>query len=254
LRGAEPLSFVLLPVIWDTLKLETQFDPLEAISYTGIGMSASKTLVQCDFDNTVAVDDISFMILDVFGDKNWRDVLGEYREGRITVGAFNRRAFSTVKADEPTLLNYVLTSNVVLRPGFKDLVNYCAKKGYEFVIVSNGLDFYIKAVLKSISVNNVKVFAAQTLFKLEGLDVRYIGPDGSHLDAGFKDAYVNLFKRQGYRVVYIGDGASDVSPASQAHHIFARDELLRRCQEKGWDCIPFEDFGDVVEGMERLPQ
>jgi len=215
-------------------------------------MLASKILVQCDFDNTVAVDDISFMILDVFGDKNWRDVLREYREGRITVGAFNRRTFSTVKADEPTLLNYVLTSNVVLRPGFKDLVNYCAKKGYEFVIVSNGLDFYIKAILKNISVNKVKVFAAKTLFNPNGLDVRYIGPDGSHLDSGFKESYTDLFLSQGYRVVYVGDGASDVAPAQKVRHIFARDELLRRCKEKGWTCIPFVDFTDVVEGMERL--
>lgn len=211
-----------------------------------------KTIIQCDFDNTVAVDDVSFMVLDTFGDKKWRDVLQEYREGMITVGAFNRRTFSTVKADESTLLKYVRDSKVAVRRGFKDLLTYCAGKGYEFVIVSNGLDFYIKAVLKDISANSIEVFAARTTFNPAGMDVRYIGPDGSHLDAGFKESYVNLFKRRGYRVVYIGDGSSDVSPASQAHHIFARDELLRRCKEKGLDCTPFEDFRDVVKGMERL--
>jgi len=33
---------------------------------------------------------------------------------------------------------------------------------------------------------------------------------------------------------------------------FARDELLRRCQEKGLTCTPFEDFTDVRRGLERL--
>lgn len=211
-----------------------------------------KTIIQCDFDNTVVVDDVSFMLLDTFGDKKWREILQEYNEGMITVGAFNRRSFSTVKADESNLLKYIRERKVAIRPGFKGMVDYCSAKGYEFIIVSNGLDFYIKAVLKNISANGIRVFAARTTFHPEGLDVRYIGPDGSVLDAGFKDSYVNWHKRQGYRVVYIGDGGSDFSPASQAHHIFARDELLRRCKEKGITCVPFEDFEDVVMGMERL--
>jgi 2-hydroxy-3-keto-5-methylthiopentenyl-1-phosphate phosphatase len=152
------------------------------------------------------------------------------------------------------LLRYVRDSQVAVRPGFKELVAYCSAKGYEFIIVSNGLDFYIKAVLKDISANGVRVFAARTTFNLGGLDVRYIGPDGSVLDAGFKDSYVKLYRSRGYRVVYIGDGSSDVSPASQAHHIYARDELLRRCREKGLTCVPFEDFRDVVKGLERMGQ
>jgi len=225
----------------------------KAISYTGTGMSTNqKTIIQCDFDNTVAVDDVSFMLLDTFGAKKWRDILREYSEGMITVGRFNARAFSTVKADESTLLRYVRDSGVAIRRGFKELVDYCLTKGYEFIVVSNGLDFYIKAVLKNISVNGIRVFAARTMFHPEGLDVQYIGPDGSILDAGFKDAYVNWHKSRGYRVVYIGDGSSDVSPASQSHHIFARDELLRRCKEKGITCTPFEDFEDVRKGMERM--
>lgn len=35
---------------------------------------------------------------------------------------------------------------------------------------------------------------------------------------------------------------------------FARDELLRRCQEKGLTRTPLEDFTDVVEGLERLAE
>jgi 2-hydroxy-3-keto-5-methylthiopentenyl-1-phosphate phosphatase len=211
-----------------------------------------KTLIQCDFDNTICADDVSFMLLDAFGDKNWRNLLTQYAEGAITVGRFNALAFGAIKADEQTLHNYIQNSRLTGRPGFKDLLQYCADKGHEFVVVSNGLDFYIRSFLKSIGVNHIKVFAAKTNFNPGGLDVAYIGPDGQVLDAGFKDSYVNLHRSRGYRVVYIGDGSSDVSPASQSHHIFARDELLRRCREKGLTCMPFEDFRDVKKGLERL--
>jgi len=211
-----------------------------------------KTIVQCDFDNTIASEDVSFQILDAFADGNWRWFLEEYREGRISVGVFSDKTFNMVKADEQTILNFIFKDEVKIRAGFRELLAYCTKKGFEFVIVSNGLSFYIEAILKDIDVADIEVFAAQTQFNPEGLKVKYIGPDGSELQDNFKKAYTELFLRKGYRVVYIGDGASDCSPASRAHHIFARDDLLAYCQKNNLNCTPFNDLNDVVRGLELL--
>ncbi|MFQ5997297.1 MAG: MtnX-like HAD-IB family phosphatase [Dehalococcoidales bacterium] len=212
-----------------------------------------KTLVQCDFDSTIATDDVSFMLLDAFADGDWRQLLKEYREDRIPVGVFNAKSFAMVKADKQTLLDFILVQNKIrIRPGFNELLTYCAKKGFKFVIVSNGLSFYIEAILKDIGVDNIEVFASQTEFNAEGLRVKYIGPDGSELVSGFKDAYTKLFLSRGYRVVYIGDGKSDRSPAGLADYVFARDDLLAHCREKNIDCTPFNDLNDVVKGLELL--
>ena len=35
-----------------------------------------KTLVQCDFDNTIAESDVSFMLLDAFADGDWQQLAG----------------------------------------------------------------------------------------------------------------------------------------------------------------------------------
>jgi len=212
-----------------------------------------KTVVQCDFDSTIAVEDVSFMLLDVFADGDWRQLLREYREDRIPVGVFNTKSFAMVKADKQTLLDFILVKNKIrIRPGFNELLTYCAKRGFKFVIVSNGLSFYIEAILRDIGVENIEVFASQTQFNPDGLKVKYIGPDGSEFVSGFKDAYTRLFLSRGYRVAYIGDGKSDRSPASQAHYIFARDDLLAYCQEKNLTCMPFDDLYDVVRGLELL--
>jgi len=214
-----------------------------------------KTLVQCDFDSTIAADDVSFRLLDAFADGNWGQLLKEYREDRISVGVFNTKSFAMVKADKQTLLDFILVKNKIrVRPGFKELLTYCAKKGFKFVIVSNGLSFYIEAILKDIGVDNIEMFASQIQFSPDGLKVKYIGPDGSELLSGFKDAYTKLFLSRGYRVVYIGDGKSDCSPASLAHYIFARDDLLAHCREKNLKCTPFDDLNDVVRGLEVLAQ
>lgn len=215
--------------------------------------TAVKTIVQCDFDSTIAVEDVSFLLLDAFADGDWRQILQQYKERRIPVGVFNEKSFAMVKADKQTLLDFILVRNkVAIRAGFNELLTCCAERGIRFVIVSNGLDFYIEAILKDMGVGNIEVHAAQTQFTPQGLKVKYIGPDGSELEDNFKKAYTELFLSQGYRVVYVGDGASDYSPASQAHHIFARDDLLAGCKAKNLNCTPFDDLNDVVRRLEFL--
>ncbi|GAI40217.1 unnamed protein product, partial [marine sediment metagenome] len=182
-----------------------------------------KTLVQCDFDGTITEEDMGFLLLDSFASEGWRQLLTEYREGRMSVGYFNTKAFATVKADKQTLLKFV-RSKVKIRAGFHELLAYCRRKGFRFVIVSNGLVFYIEAILRDIGIDNIEVLAAQTKFTPEGVEAKYIGPEGNQIQDGFKEAYITSFLRKGYRVVYIGNGISDTSPAKQAYHTFATGE------------------------------
>jgi len=210
-----------------------------------------KTIVQCDFDGTITQEDQSFLLLDTFGKGNWRQLLAEYREGKISVGQFNIKAFAMVKEDKQTLLDFI-TDKVKIRVGFSELLTYCRRNGFQFIIVSNGLDFYIDAILKHIGVQNIKVFAAQARFGSGGIEVKYMGLNRFHLEGDFKETYVRSFLADGYRVIYVGNGLSDISPAKQAHHIFARDELLAYCKEASLNCTPFIDLNDVVRGLELL--
>lgn len=213
-----------------------------------------KTIVQCDFDNTIAEKDVSFLILDAFADGDWRQFLKQYREGKIPVGVFNAQSFGLVKADKPTILDFILVKNKAkVRPGFPELLDYCAKRAFRLVIVSNGLRFYIEAILKALNIDHIEIFASGAEFSPNGLNVKYIGPDGRKLVDAFKKTYTELFLSQGYRVVYIGDGASDCSPASLAQYIFARDDLLAYCRQNNLNCTPFNDLNDVVRGLEILP-
>lgn len=219
----------------------------------GDRVESMKTLVQCDFDGTITEEDASFFILDAYAEGDWRRLLQEYRERRISVCGFNTVAFSMVKADKPALLQ-TLRGKVKVRAGFHELVDYCLRKGFKFVIVSNGLDFYIEAVLKDLSLENLEVYSAQTSFHPEGMRVQYVGPDGRRLRDGFKEAYIRSFLKLGYRVIYMGNGDSDFAPARHAHHVFATGELQKRCRENGLNCRPLENFIDAVRDMEAISQ
>jgi len=213
--------------------------------------NAKKPLIQCDFDGTITEEDVSFTLLDTFAGGDWRQLFGEYRQGKISVGHFNAEAFAMIKSDRQSLLESI-KGRVKIRAGFHELLAYCGRKGLRLVIVSNGLDFYIEAILRDIGVENVEVFAARTRFRPEGLQVQYIGPDGSPLDDNFKEAYVSFFLGGGHRIIYVGNGASDISPARQCHHVFATDEMLAYCRKMNLECSAFADFNDIVRGLELL--
>jgi 2-hydroxy-3-keto-5-methylthiopentenyl-1-phosphate phosphatase len=210
-----------------------------------------KTLVQCDFDGTITKVDASFLILKEFAQGDWRQILKEHIEHKISVGEFNTRAFAMVKADEQTLLR-TIKKKVRLRSGFRELVTYCNERDFRLVIVSNGLDFYIQALLGYCGLEKVEWHAAETYFKGSDMQIQYIGPDGKMLDDAFKEAYIKLFLGQGYRVIYAGNGDSDIIPAKYAHHVFARGELLSYYHSKGLNCMPFDNFSDVIKEMDLL--
>ncbi len=210
-----------------------------------------KTLIQCDFDSTITERDVSFLLLDAFAKGDWRQLLRDYREQKISVGNFNTRAFAQISASRQELLKY-MDGRVKIRAGFRELLAYCQREDLKFVIVSNGLDFYIEAILAGIGVNDIEVFAGQATFRPWGIEARYIGPDGNQLDADFKVAHLRSFLADGYQIVYVGDGVSDIPPAKLARRIFARGDLLTQCREASLKCVPFDNLNDVVRGLESV--
>jgi 2-hydroxy-3-keto-5-methylthiopentenyl-1-phosphate phosphatase len=208
-------------------------------------------IIQCDFDGTITEEDVSFALLDAFAQGDWRKIFQQYRDNEISVGEFNSRAFAMVKASREELLD-IAKNKIKLRDGFHELVSYCRGRDFRLVIVSNGLDFYVESILNDAGLGDIEAHAAQTWSHPDGLKVQYIGPDSTPLDSDFKVAYTRLFLKNGYRVVYVGNGPSDIFAASLSQHIFARDGLLDCCREKNLQCKPFDDLHDVIRGLESL--
>ncbi len=209
--------------------------------------------LQFDFDGTMTLEDLSFHILDEYAEGDWRALLAEYRAGGMPVGEFNTRAFAMVRQDEATLCDFV-RRKVRLRPGLKELVAYCRQQGHEIVIVSNGLDFYIRTILGDIGLGDIEFHAAVTRFDMAGLDVKYLGPDGAVTLSGFKDAYMETFRKPGRRIVYLGDGLSDIYPARAADYVFACKELAQLCRQQGLPHTAFEDLFEVRDALKKLPE
>jgi 2-hydroxy-3-keto-5-methylthiopentenyl-1-phosphate phosphatase len=214
-----------------------------------------KFAVQIDFDETVTIGDVSYLLLDTFAGKEWRKSLEEYSSGKINVGTFNSSVFGMLKTDIKTMTDFVLTYNIQIRPGFTEFLDYCRRKGARTVIVSNGWLFYIQAILKKVGIKNIKeleIHAAENIPDRDSMKVAYIGPDGKEMMDGFKEAYTRYLIEKGYSVIYVGDGNSDIYSARIAKRVFATGQLLQRCRDEKIGCVPFKDFYEVIDGIKNL--
>jgi 2-hydroxy-3-keto-5-methylthiopentenyl-1-phosphate phosphatase len=113
--------------------------------------------------------------------------------------------------------------------------------------------FYIDTLLDMIGMQGVEYKAAKANFRPEGVEAWYEGPDGKPIEDGFKEAYTKDFIKQGYRVVYIGNGASDFAPARLCSYVFSIDNLTEACKSAGVAHIPFTDLYEVAESLKKLP-
>ena len=210
-------------------------------------------IVQCDFDDTITVGNVSVAIRTAFGPENWQEMEDDYAAGKLSVEESNIRQFGLVKATRQEIEEFV-RGDVVVRYAFDEFVDYCLGEGVRLVVVSSGLDIYVNTTLETLGFDQLEVHAGVTEVTPQGLLVSYSDPTGAALTVGFKDSYVSHFKGQGHTVVYIGDGLSDHAPAALADYVIARDGLADHMDSVGAPYYKFDNFDEVGKHVEEIRQ
>jgi 2-hydroxy-3-keto-5-methylthiopentenyl-1-phosphate phosphatase len=133
-----------------------------------------------------------------------------------------------------------------LRPGLTVLADLCRARGWPFVVLSHGLQFYIEALLPP----GLPIVAFAGRFDGRGWEVTL--PPGLVLPPGedFKRHVVAGLRAQhpGQPVVYLGDGRLDLPAAESCERVFAvRDSKLARLCPRA---TPFDTLDEVVAALE----
>ena len=208
-------------------------------------------VVQCDFDNTITVGEVSFIVRDAFGPDTWDQMEEEYIQGKYSVEQSNVRQFALISASKQEI-EEVVRERTVVREGFPEFVSYCRDESIRFVVVSSGLDLYIEPVMEMLGLSEVEVHAAKGEVTPSGITVSYTDPAGAALLTGFKDSYVPYLRGAGDTVVYLGDSQSDVGPARLADFVQAHGSLQELLQAGGVPFYPFDDFHDVRRHVDAI--
>lgn len=207
-----------------------------------------------DFDDTAAVQNVAELLLNRFGDPTWTDVRERFRQGELSLKDYQEITFRQMSADKATMQAYV-RDNACFRDHFGELAAYCDSRSIPMCILSQGLDFYIQALLDSSGFPKIPVHAVRAEFdenggRIVGYAYDFAYPDAPEL-GNSKALMVRRFQEQGYHVFFAGDGRSDFEAGEVADTVFAHRQMAHMCDDAGVSYLPFTDFGPLLDALRR---
>ena len=210
--------------------------------------------VLTDFDDTAAAQNVAELLLNRFGHPDWKEVRQSFRDGYMDLKEYQEITFRNIQADRATMQSYV-KEHANLRPYFKELWGFCQANEIPMAVVSQGLDFYIEALLEKEGVARVPVYAVETDFHGGTITYHYNHAYPGKESLGNSKGYiVESFQKRGCHVFFAGDGRSDQEAARVADVIFAHNTLAKFCDDEGIAYQHFEDFAGMLLSVREYSQ
>jgi len=213
---------------------------------------ADKILIICDFDGTLSTTDVGYEIIVKFAGSGWEKIDRDYCEGNIGSRDAYTKIAALFHASRKEMVMYALEHGH-LDPTFHEFYGFCLHNNIDVKIVSDGLDFYIKAILEKNNLQEIQFFSNVARFHNNGnVTIEFPGSNDTCNECGnCKSNILEQYRLTYDSIIYIGNGYSDVCPAQKADMVFAKDILYEKCLENGRDCIHYENFDDIREYLER---
>lgn len=212
--------------------------------------SADRVAILCDFDGTicheVVIDSLyaGFAACGLEFSRKWE-------RGEITTPDEITSSFATVTASREEL--EAALGDFTIDPGIHELLAFCRQRGYEFAVVSDGLDWYIRYILELHGVRDVSIYANQIEFTPQGFRFEFPWHHVSTPLRGVsKPMIVQRYRDQGAKVVVIGDGLTDVEAAAVADQVYAQGLLIDYCRQHGIPAVEVANLVDVVRKWQNL--
>ncbi len=211
-----------------------------------------------DFDGTITTGDVGDALFERFGGERSLRAVDAYRGGELSAVECYReecRACGSVPLAE---LRAFLDSREI-DPTFAAFDGYCRERSFGLTILSDGMDYYIRAILERHGLGHVP-------FRANVLDLAPAGRDGlvsfvpsfPNTDevcdrcASCKRNHMLTTTGDDDVIVYVGEGYSDRCPVQFADLVFAKDDLLRYCEENSVAYYPYGSFADVSDRLEKI--
>ena len=208
--------------------------------------------VLTDFDDTAAVQNVAELLLNRFGAPDWMDVRQRFRDGHIDLKEYQEITFKSIQADRATMQSYV-KEHANLRPYFQEIWGFCQANGFPMAVVSQGLDFYIQALLDKEGLGRVPIYAVNTEFQNGEISYQYeYNYPGKEPEGNSKGFVVKSFQQRGCHVFFAGDGRSDLEAAQVADTVFAHSTLAKFCDDEGIPYNRFQDFGAMLVSVQQF--
>ena len=202
----------------------------------------------CDFDGTITYVDATDAILETFALPAWREWEQRWVRGEITSQVCLSRQIELIKADHDTLVQFA--ADLPIDKGILELDRRCAEQNVPLIIVSDGLDLLIEAVLRRHDLLHLPVFSNHIRWDENGIPSLSFPFSVQECESGAGTCKCVLTRPSDHsasQTVYIGNGRSDRCVSGKTQTLFAKGSLRTWCETQGITHHPFEMLTDVAK-------
>lgn len=214
--------------------------------------------VFCDFDGTVAAQDVGNRLFQTFAGEQASLIVKRYRSGEINAVECLSQECAALGDVVPGVLE-TFVGQCDLDAFFLPFVAFCERHKIPVTILSDGLDFYVESLLKKHGLERLPWFANHAEFVSDD-GVTKLKPSfpyrSEHCEqcGNCKRNHMLPSSADDDTLIYVGDGISDRCAVRYADVVFAKADLIRYCQSQNISFHEFRDFRDVKARMERILQ
>lgn len=195
-----------------------------------------------DFDNTIAPYDVLDDLLAKFSvDNKWQDLEELWRSGKIGSKDCLDGQLKTLRIRKKDLLEYL--KKIKISRYFNRTLTILKKHNIDFAVLSDNFGFIIENILRNNGVDNIRIIANKLNFRGNKIipQFPYFNKKCPRC-ANCKTQNLPNSRLKKIVKIYVGDGLSDICPAGKADLVFAKDSLLKYCNDNNIRCIPFRDL------------
>jgi len=209
-------------------------------------LKPEKVLIITDFDGTACTVDLGNEILNKFATVSLIDIELAYVQGKIGSRIAYERITKRLQGSRGEMLDHILSIEK-LDPFFPEFCALGKDKGIDIKIVSDGLDFYIEAILQKHKLTDIGYYSNLAIFNNDSfLSIEFPAMNNLCARCGTcKSRILNSYRLIYDKIIYIGDGYSDFCPSKYADIVFAKNILFQKCTQEGTPCIQFDDFSEI---------
>lgn len=212
-----------------------------------------KMIIVSDFDGTITQKDSLYYFFDDCALEEWQEVEKLWIDKQISSKECLIQEFNLVPNLSQKLINdYVKTLD--LDSHFKKFLSFIQKNNLDFVVVSDGIDYFINSIFKNNDIENINIISNHGEFNKDEFKISFPNDYKKCTnDAGTCKCKVVENLREKYEtIIYIGDGASDFCVANKADYLFAKKNLSKYCDENNIKYIKYQTYNDVIETISKM--
>jgi 2-hydroxy-3-keto-5-methylthiopentenyl-1-phosphate phosphatase len=213
----------------------------------------SQPIIFCDFDGTITNSDNIMAIMKEFALPEWIGIKNKIFSQQLTIQEGVNQLFSLLPSRQKDEITQFVLNQAEIREGFEEFIAYTNKNDIPLYIVSGGIDFFVKPLLKSY-IDEDKIYCNLVDFSRDTIHILWpheCDEQCTNRCGCCKPSIIRkLSDKNTYKIV-IGDSITDLQAAKLADKVIARDFLIGKCEELSIPYEPFNTFHDVIHILEK---